>query len=538
MNASVSQVTQEKLTDHSLATTIGKNTFFGIVNNVAQVSTRLVTVPIVIHYLGLGGYGIWSIIMATATYMRFGSVGVKNAFQKYVAEATGNGQYDRANQLLSTGCTSMFVLSVIGLVPLAFFSKALARAAGVPPEFLKSAAGAITVLALIMLMSNTGAVYEAIVAGGHRIDLIRKFATVLCICEAVAIIVVLHSGYGLFAMACVMGTSELVFVTCNYFASHRVVPEMHLGVEWLRKELLYELFRFAGSYQLVNLLEVLYVSIVPFAVLRAFGANSAGVYAVVTRVVTSVTILQDSLMSPVLSGGAMVYAAGLHEKMKRLIVKAFKVTMGLSILPLGFIAIFGTTMAYAWTGQADPSFRVAFWLLCLTAFFRSFSLLSLVLYRVSGKALLDNLRQVLRIIIILGVAVFAPKIGFYGVLAGLAFSEFAGMLFMVFALTETFEMFRAKLLVPDALKLSVATVAILTVGVLASHVPLPGGLSGRVLATTRLLEVTLACMIAAWPSLWMTHAVTTSERSAIFNVLLRRGQGARMAHLATSKPDA
>ena len=467
-------VKQQNLTSRSLAATIGKNTVFGVVSNVVQVGTRLVTVPIVIHHLGLGGYGIWNIVMMTATYMRFGSVGVKTAYQKYVAEATGNGDYETANKLLSTGCAVMFVLSIVGLVPIAIFSRRLAQLAGVPPEFLRSAAGAITVLAFIMLMSNVGAAYEAIIAGGHRIDLLRKVSTILSVAEAVAIVIALHWGYGLFAMACVMGTSELLYIAFCYVASHRVVEQIRLGLQWVTKSVLYELFRFAGSYQLVNLLEVLYGSIVPFAILRTFGANSAGVYAVVTRVVTSASILQDSFLSPILSGGTMVFASGLHEQMQRLMVKAFKVTLALSLFPLGFIAVFGTAMAYAWTGQADPSFRVAFWLVCLTAFFRSFSLLSLVLYRVSGKALLDNIRQVLRIVIILIVALFAPKLGFFGVLAGLAFAELAGMIFMLFALTETFHVFRAKLLLPDTLRLTAAAAMILGAGIIASQVPLPG----------------------------------------------------------------
>ena len=34
--------------------------------------------------------------MATAAYMRFGSAGLKSAFQKYVAEATGSGDFETA----------------------------------------------------------------------------------------------------------------------------------------------------------------------------------------------------------------------------------------------------------------------------------------------------------------------------------------------------------------------------------------------------------------------------------------------------------
>ena len=506
----------------NLAASIGKNTFFGVVSNLTQVATRLVTVPIVIHHLGLDGYGIWNIVMTTATYMRFGSVGVKTAFQKYVAEATGNGDYERANKLLSTGCAIMLVLSVAGLIPISLFSHRIASLAGVPPQFLTSAAGAIALLALIMVMANVGAAFESIVMGGHRIDLVRKLSTGLTVAEAVAIVIFLHFGYGLFAMAGVMGVSELIYITCCYFVSHRVVPEIQLGIRFISKDVLYELFRFAGSYQLVNLLEVLYSSLLPFAILRAFGANSAGVYAVVTRVVVSATVLQEAFLPPILSGGTMVFASGSAEKMEALLVKAFKVTLALSLFPLGFIAVFGTTMAYAWTGATDPFFRIAFWLVCLRAVFQSFSLLALVLYRVSGKAVLDNVRQVLRIAIILAIVVFARRLGFYGVLAGMAVAELAGMIFMLFALTHTFRLFRAKSLVPDAVRLTGAAAVILGVGALASLIPLPGSLDGRLVATLKLGEIGFACLIVAWPSLIKTGAVTPTEGRAMFSAILPR----------------
>src|SRR5215471_19248397 len=87
---------------------VGRNTLFGVGASVLQVATRLVTVPIVIGHLGMGGYGIWNIVLTIASYMRFGTVGIKSAFQKYVAEATGNGCYDRASKLLSTGTVGIF----------------------------------------------------------------------------------------------------------------------------------------------------------------------------------------------------------------------------------------------------------------------------------------------------------------------------------------------------------------------------------------------------------------------------------------------
>jgi O-antigen/teichoic acid export membrane protein len=500
----------------SLASTIGRNTLFGFVASFVQMSTRLVTVPIVIHHLGLSGYGIWNIIMMTATYMRFGSVGIRTAFQKYVAEATGNGDYDRANRLLSTGSAIMLALSIAGLIPIFVFSQRIARMAGVPAEFLKSAAGAIALLAVIMVVANVGAAYEAIVMGGHRIDLLRKFNTLFSVAEAGAIVAVLHFNYGLAAMAAVMGTSEVLYLTCCYFVARGIVPQIDLGLRWLSKDVLYELFRFAGTYQLVSVLEVVYSSLIPVAVLRSFGANSAGVYAVVTRVVTSARTISDSFLPPILSGGTMVFASGSSEKMKALLSKAFKVTLGLSLFPLGFIAVFGPTIAYAWTGQTDPTFRSAFCLVSLGALFSAFSVLALVLYRVSGKALLDNLRQALRILLIVGVVAIAPKLGFVGVLAGLAACELTGMLFMLFALAKTFDVFRAGAVLPGTIRLAVAALLIFVAGVAASYIPLPGPQTSRLFATLRLAEAGLACLIVTWPLLVRTGSLTTAERQALF----------------------
>ena len=131
--------------------------------------------------------------MTAAAYMRFGSVGIKCAFQKYVAEATGKGSYGQVNKLISTGSAAMLIISVVGLIPVSMFSHVIARIAGVPQLLQNSTAGAISLLALIMVLANSGAAFEAIVMGAHRIDLVHKFNIVSTVLEAVAVVVLLSS---------------------------------------------------------------------------------------------------------------------------------------------------------------------------------------------------------------------------------------------------------------------------------------------------------------------------------------------------------
>jgi O-antigen/teichoic acid export membrane protein len=505
--------------DRRLAKTIGKNTLFGVLASAVQVATRFVMVPIVIYHLGLGGYGIWSIIMATAAYMRFGSAGLKSAFQKYVAEATGNRDFETASKLLSTGSISMLALSVAGLIPIAIYSQKLARASGVPPEFLISAAGSITLLAVIMVMANFGASFEAIVMGAHRIDLTRTFNIVTTIGEAVAIIALLHFGRGLFSMAITMAASELIYISCCFVASRRIVPEIQIKMSYFTTSVFRELIRFAGSYQLVNVLEVLYTMLLPVTILKFFGAEIAGVYAVATRLVIAVLMGQDALILPLLSGGTVVFATGSAERLARFFRKSFKITVAATLVPLAFVGAFGALLAFAWTGQASPEFGVAVGLTCLSSFFNSISRLQLVLYRASGNALHDNIRQAFRLGVLAVLAVLGRRIGFHGVLLGLVLAELIGVIYMFSAMTSVLSFFDPRKLIPDAMRLTGATAVMITVGIVAVMLPIPWGAGERAAALIKLGEVSLACLIASWPAVALTKSISTEEKRTVLDLL-------------------
>jgi len=506
--------------DRHLAATIGKNTIFGVVASTVQVGTRFVMVPVVIYHLGLDGYGIWSIVMATAGYMRFGSAGLKSAFQKYVAEATGNGDYATANKLLSTGSISMLALSLIGLVPIALYAKNLARASGVPASLLAPAASAITLLALIMVIANFGAAFEAIVMGAHRIDLTRTFNIVTTVGEAIAIIALLHAGRGLFAMALTMAASELIYVLCCFVASRHVLPQIQIRMAHFTTSVFRELIRFAGSYQLVNVLEVLYSMLLPVIVLKYFGAELAGVYAVANRLVTAVLMGQDALILPLLSGGTLVFASGSAVRLAAFFKKSFKITVAVSLAPLAFVGAFGVLLVFAWTGQSSPQFGVAIWLTCFAAFFNSISRLQLILYRASGHALHDNVRQAFRLLALGALAVAGKSIGFEGVLGALCVVELIGVVYMFFAMTSALDFFKPATLMPDTLKLAAATAAVIAAGAAVAAFGPPVAAGSREAVLLKLGEIVLACFVASWPAIALTRSVSATERRMLIDLLL------------------
>ena len=83
------------------------------------------------------------------------------------------------------------------------------------------------------------------------------------------------SGSQLVAMAAVMAVSEIGFLGCCYLAARRVLPAVHVVPRYVTSSVLRELLVFAGSYQLVNILEVVYTAVLPLSVLTMRAAKAA-----------------------------------------------------------------------------------------------------------------------------------------------------------------------------------------------------------------------------------------------------------------------
>lgn len=484
---------------------------FGLAASLAFVATRLVTVPIIIRHLGLDGYGIWSIIMVTAAYMRMGSAGIKCAFQKYVAEATGTGNFEKANCLISTGTALMFVVSVLAVTPVFIFSTKLAVLAGVPTKFVHDASASISLLAFIVFVANVGAGFEAIVTGAQRFDLVRKVNIISAIGEAICIVVLLHLGKGLFAMSAVMALSEFFYICYCMFVSRRVLPQVHIAPQYITRKVVKEFVVFAGSYQLVNFQEVIYGSIFPVAVLKYFGAAATGAYAVAARLVQACMMPQDAFLLPILSGSSLVFASGTVEEKKEIVLKAYKTSFALCIIPLSVVCAAGNTIVYAWTGSKDETFESFLILIGLAGLFRALSLLQLVLYRASGKALMDNIRQVIRIALLLTISIFGKHLGLIGILKGLALTEFAGMAFMFFVMHHGSPWFNVRLLLPDTLKLTLVAGATAVLAMLVVEMPIPWFVADRSIAVMRTCAIGGFTIAAAIPLLVLTKALSAAE---------------------------
>jgi O-antigen/teichoic acid export membrane protein len=298
-----------------------------------------------------------------------------------------------------------------------------------------------------------------------------------------------------------------------------VAPEIYITTRHFTTSVIRELIRYAGSYQLVNILELLYGMLLPVTVMKYFGAEMAGVYGVVARLVAAALMGLDALVLPLLSGGSLIFASNSVERMRRFVRKAFTTAVAIILVPLAFLAAFGPLLVLGWTGETRTEFPMTIWLCCLSGFFSGTSRIQLILYRASGHAWHDNIRQAFRLGVLAILAIFGGLVGFYGILAVLVGAEFIGVMYMFGSMKSVLHSFSLRELVPHTIKLSAALTVIITVGLAVTVIPCPWAMNQRGVALIKLATALLACLIASWPAVALTTPVSAEERRAVLSML-------------------
>jgi hypothetical protein len=139
---------------------------------------------------------------------------------------------------------------------------------------------------------------------------------------------------------------------------------------------------------------------------------------------------------------------------------------------------------------------------------------------------MDNLREVIRILVLLPVVVLAKKLSFAGVLAGIAVSETVGAVFMFYALKKTFPLFRVRPVMKDFLRMSVATFILVCASLALSGLLHFDDLSLRAAAVARLGVAALVLGVLIYPTMIYTGSVTKGEVASVLEAFRRKASAA------------
>lgn len=328
-----------------------------VLATVAQVVISGVVFFVLYRYLygrlGVEQIGVWSLVLATTSISRIGDLGLSAGVVRFVAQALGRNDTQRAADVLQTVALTLGVLMAALLaVGYPLFISALGYflpAHGVPMalSILPYAVISLWVMAVVSVFSGG-------LDGCMRMDL-RSLLMAASHLVYLGLAMLLVPKYGLKGVAIAQLTQSMGLMILMWWMLRRqlrVLPLMPL--HW-KYPVLKDMIGYGVTFQIITIVNMLFDPVVKALMSRFGGLEALGYYEMANRL-----ILQGRAMIVEASRVMVPAIATLQEydvvKATQLFIASYRMTFYVSVLFYGLLGIFITTISVFWLGHYQATF--------------------------------------------------------------------------------------------------------------------------------------------------------------------------------------
>ncbi|HEX8998866.1 MAG TPA: oligosaccharide flippase family protein, partial [Blastocatellia bacterium] len=291
---------------------LSKNASVNLAAKVFYMITRFFLPPLTLSYVTLEEYGIWAACFILIGYLGMSAFGVSNVYIRYVAEFHARKEIDQINRLLSTGLTVIAALGIVLLAALWFGLPLIITRLNVPPGLHHTAFTLIFITAATFMLDLSFGAFAYVLSGLQRITE-QTVVWVISFClEALLIVVLLVSGFGIYALLWAFVVRYLVATAAYVVLCYRLLPGLSLGLGHFDRSMLRLFYSYGAIVQLSGLLGMFLYSVEKLIAGFFIGVGATGLLDVGEKLPVMTSQVPASMNSILLP--AMSHMHGLEQR--------------------------------------------------------------------------------------------------------------------------------------------------------------------------------------------------------------------------------
>jgi len=410
----------------NLAKTLSLNSLYTVIYNVWYLGSRLVLTPIILSYVTIEEYGLWSYCFVVLSYLALTAFGFNSTYIRYAADYRSRKENDKLNELISTGVITMLSFSILLFVIFYYLVPGLLNLLGIDPDLHQTARGLLLGTAAIFVLNFSLAGFQYILEGEQRIALVRKIHLVASVIEIVLIIIFFEAGLGVFALLWAYAVRlAFTIVLCTFFA-YRVFPFLHISFRLYRKEALKAFAGFGNQMNLLGLLSLLINSVDRIFITKILHLEAVGTYEIGRKLPNIGLMLPSAIAGTLMPAASHLDGSAQQERLKRLYLTSTRYLMLLSSIPYAFLLFFAPQIIEVWVGKAYPLSVQVMQILAAGTFINLFTGIGTACVRGIGRPRYEI--QYMAVSAVLILALVVPLIREFGI-AGAAWAYCIGQTF-------------------------------------------------------------------------------------------------------------
>jgi len=329
------------------------NTLAQTAGRLLYLLTRVGLPPLILHFVSLEEYGLWSTCFLLISYVSMGAFGVSNVYIRYVAEYSIKEQFDSINGLVSTGLVLTFIFSVCALGGIWLAMPWLLKSFNVAPQLQNTAQVLILGTLATMLLDMTLGAFAYVLHGLQKIAEQTIVWIISFLMETALIVTLLLYGYGVTSLLWAF-FARYIFSTVIYIVlCYRAIPGLHISLRLVKREFFSRFLHYGGILQISGLLSVFMYSIERVIAGYLTGLTAIAVLDLGQKFPVMASQVFSSMNASFLPAITEAHSLGKHQDIQRLYTQGLRYLNLLNGLAMGFLAPFAGWLLSAWLGNSD-----------------------------------------------------------------------------------------------------------------------------------------------------------------------------------------
>ncbi|WP_169742946.1 oligosaccharide flippase family protein [Desulfobacter vibrioformis] len=225
----------------------------GMLTTFVHLVSRLLLVPLILHFVPMAHYGLWTICFVILSYAGMSAFGIQNAYIKYVAKYWSLGDRNAINILISTGLTVMGIASLLIYFTISLGVPLILGLFHVEKQMHALAGFMIRGTAAAFLLEIWLGAFKASLEGLQKITLTRLNWLFATLSEIVLIFIFFMMGYGIHGVVFAYIIKTIFEMGLHLIFAFRHIPSLSLR-PMLNRQAFNALFVYGGKVQGLGIL--------------------------------------------------------------------------------------------------------------------------------------------------------------------------------------------------------------------------------------------------------------------------------------------
>jgi O-antigen/teichoic acid export membrane protein len=354
----------------SLGSKIVRNVVFGGLRYVFIAPIPFVMTPLILHRIGVTGYGTWAVFLAINGLTSLADLGLVGTLSKFVAEYYARRDFPALTRLLNSGLTLFLLLDLVIGAALWLASPLLAgrlfRGSTVPSTELVVLLRCFLIVIAANILTQ---LFASVTTGLQRLDLTNVISAANVLLSALFGGILLLRGWGLRGLVYGYIGSGILTVAVYLIVVQRLLPQVTLNPMRFDRTEARKMFGYSLRLYITQAAVAVHNQVEKVFLAMLVGVGPVGWYDIASDIALKVRGSIGFILSPVLPAASELNALGDESRMRELYYRTHKYLALCGVPAVCYVVAVSNRFVELWIGPSMKMIALPLSVLLVVNFF-------------------------------------------------------------------------------------------------------------------------------------------------------------------------